>query len=462
MSRFADFLTRNPVKRFVVNHLNTYRRDIARTYAEQKRLEQASEDEVQAYQLARLRRLLSVARGSSYYRRLIDGFAKLPESFTFDDLRQFPFLTKTTLREREFELLVPDARHVYENYSGGSTGVPVRFYQDYSYKVQMSVSTRMCNELAGLFTGARVAKLWGAPQDKRQIEGWKGKTKLWLLNQRYYDTFDMGPERMDYYHRQMEAFQPDLIQAYAGSIYLLAKFLRSRGIEPSYPRVSIITSAEKLFPRMRDEISHVFPSAVFDRYGSREVSAMASECKQHDGMHIQMPGYIVETINAVTGRTVEGEPGEIAVTALANQAMPFLRYRIGDLGILTRKKCACGRVFWRLREIVGRMSDNFLMPDGRVVHGEYFTHLFYGRDGIEQFQFEQTSRESFTLRIVPSVGYSAELGERLSQEIRKMIGDSPRLAIEIHQQIPKTASGKYRFTLSRLGPEELIGVRSTR
>ncbi|MBK5291189.1 MAG: phenylacetate--CoA ligase family protein [Acidobacteriia bacterium] len=456
MGYLGDFVTRNPVKRFLVDHMSRYHRDIAFTYRQQKNLEYATADRIEAFQQDRLRKLLTAARGSPYYRRIIDGLGKSPGSFRLDDLRQFPFLTKEILRSEEASLRVPGAEGAYENYSGGSTGIPIRFHQDYRYRVQMSVATRRCNELAGAFTGARVAKLWGAPQDRRQIEGWGGKVKLWALNMRYYDTFDMGPERMKLYHHQMEQFRPDLIQAYASSIFLLARYLREEGIRPGYPRVSIITAAEKLFPHMRQEIEEVFGVPVFDRYGSREVSAMAAECACHDGLHIQMPGYIMETIHPQTGRVVEEEPGEIAITALANYAMPFVRYRIGDMGTLTRKVCSCGRTLYRLREIIGRTSDNFLMPDGRIVHGEYFTHLFYGRDGIRQFQFVQHSRQEFTLRIVPSVSYSGELAGRLESEIRGMIGAGPQLNIEIRQQIPKTASGKYRFTVSHLSTEEML------
>jgi phenylacetate-CoA ligase len=209
---------------------------------------------------------------------------------------------------------------------------------------------------------------------------------------------------------------------------------------------------------MRAEIEEVFQVPVFDRYGSREVSAMAAECGAHQGLHVQMPGYIVETIDPATGRNVEEQLGEIVITVLNNFAMPFLRYRIGDMGKLTRKPCPCGRNTVRLQEIAGRTSDNFLMPDGRVVHGEYFTHLFYGRDGIEQFQFVQKSRDEFTLRIVPSGRYRNEMTRLIENEIREMIGAHSKLRIEIHESIPKTATGKYRFTISEVGMEELIGA----
>ena len=414
-------------------------------------------DEIRAHQLTALRELVEVSHRSPYYRGVLEGLGKPAWRFELEDLKSLPFLTKQVLSEQGERLRIAGARGVYENHSGGSTGIPVRFWQDWRYQVHMSAATRRSNELAGAFPGARVAKLWGAPQDRRQIEGPAGRARLWLLNMRYCDSFDMGPRRMEQYHRSMQEFQPDLIQAYASSIWLLARFLKARGLRPSYPRVSIITAAEKLHAHMRGDIEEVFQAPVFDRYGSREVSAMAAECDAHNGLHIQMPGYIVETLDPRTLAPVEDQPGEIVITVLNNHAMPFLRYRIGDMGVLTRTRCACGRSFERLLEISGRTSDNFLMRDGRIVHGEYFTHVFYGRQGIAQFQFEQHSLDDFTLRIVPGARYSPDTGRAIEREVREFIGEGPRLRLEVREQIPVAASGKYRFTISHVKMNELVG-----
>ena len=459
MSRFQDFIAQNQAKCRLVDLATKSRRAICAADRLASQLDRGEIDAVYRRQEAALRSLLVKAQKTPYYRDLPERLGKPVSEATLADLPAIPFLTKAAMQEQGERLLIPGALGVYENYSGGSTGVPTRFWQDENYKVQMSVATKRSNELAGAFPGARVGKLWGAPQDKRQIEGWQGRAKLWLLNQHYYDTFDMAPDRMLAYHADLERFQPDIIQAYASSIYLFAKFLKATGIRPTYPRVSIISSAEKLFPHMRAEIEEVFPVRVFDRYGSREVSAMAAECSQHEGLHIQMPGYILETIDPITLKTVVDRPGEIVVTVLHNHAMPFLRYRIGDMGVLDTSPCPCGRTFHRLREVVGRTSDNFLMPDGRIVHGEYFTHIFYGREGVEQFQFVQHAREDFSLQIVPTPRYRPSTAKAIESEVREMIGPVAKLRLEVRDNIPKTSSGKYRFTVSHVDVGGLVGGR---
>jgi phenylacetate-CoA ligase len=449
MGRFQDFMTQNGLKVFLVNHATSYRRQIGRVRRREAKLIRDSAEAIRDYQVASLRELLRSARGASYWRALIDSIEKPVDEFTLDDLSRLPFLTKDLIRRHAGDMRIP-SQGTYVNHSGGSTGEPIEFYQDERYRIHMSVATEACNGMAGVFAGARVAKLWGAPQDRRQIEGWLGRLKLWALNQRYYDSFDMGSERMQGYHEDLETFRPDLIQAYASSIELFATFLESRGIRPGYPRRAIISTAERLRPDARARIERVFRVPVFNRYGSREVSAIAAECERHDGLHVHMPGYIVETIDPATGIPVRDRPGELAITVLNNHAMPFLRYRIGDMGVLTGQPCSCGRRTDRLLDVLGRSSDNFVMPGGRIVHGEYFTHLFYGQPGVAQFQFEQESRSAFVLRLVPTPRFQVGDAVHFEREVRKVIGDGAQYRLEICGAIPKTASGKYRFTLSRV------------
>ena len=181
MTRIADRIAQSPWKTATLS-LTPYRRNIGLAYGLESRLMWRPPAEIRREQETRLRELLSVAARAPYWKQVLDRLGKRPETFTLADLPSLPFLTKDILRAREQELRVPGAAGVYTNFSGGSTGIPIRFYQDRRYKIHMSVSTRLCNEMAGAFTGARLAKLWGAPQDKREIESRWGRLKLWQEN----------------------------------------------------------------------------------------------------------------------------------------------------------------------------------------------------------------------------------------------------------------------------------------
>jgi phenylacetate-CoA ligase len=143
--------------------------------------------------------------------------------------------------------------------------------------------------------------------------------------------------------------------------------------------------------------------------------------------------------------------GPLILTSLWNYAMPFLRYRNEDAAALSPDACACGNRFPVMRLEVSRVSDNFVFPGGKVVHGEFFTHLMYGSDGVASFQFHQTSMHEITLSIVPGPG--SESGRKAAidkamAEVEKLAPGVVRWTIREVDEIPLSRAGKHRFTRS--------------
>jgi len=372
------------------------------------------------------------------------------EKYGVQVLQDLPTLTKETLRQEISEMVNPRANGVYQNSSGGSTGTPLNFFQDEHYLVETTATTWIGDEMAGWYPGARVARLWGAPSDTGKVSGWWGALKLWLANEEWLDSFNMSKQRMAAYHERMSKFQPEVIVAYASSMYIFSQFLRKQGIRPNYPKKGIIVSAEVLTDEMRSAIEEVFPVDVFNRYGSREVGNVAMECQVHGGLHQFMFDHIVECVDPVNGSPVWEQPGEVVVTSLNNYAMPFIRYRIGDMGVLSKEVCPCGRETYLIRKIVGRTSDTITTRTGRLIHGEYFTHVFYGIKGVERFQFIQETLNRYRLLIVSTPEFSNESLSKIRCEILDVVGEGSELIVEFVKEIPVTVTGKYRFTISRV------------
>jgi len=96
----------------------------------------ASRDEILAGQLRRLSALLDVAeKHVPYYREMFRNLGIRSSNIrSLDDFARLPMLTKDTLRTRLKDLVredLPKDKLIAGN-SGGSTGVPVRFYRDLS------------------------------------------------------------------------------------------------------------------------------------------------------------------------------------------------------------------------------------------------------------------------------------------------------------------------------------------
>jgi phenylacetate-CoA ligase len=217
-----------------------------------------------------------------------------------------------------------------------------------------------------------------------------------------------------------------------------------------------MTTADMLYPHMRETIEKVFRSPVFNRYGSREVGIIACECEKHEGLHVFSPIIHVEILKQDCIPTAVGEMGEVVITSMFNYAMPLIRYKIGDTGIWAENECSCGRKLPLLKQITGRVTDTFYKKDHTQVYGGYFNRLFYFRDWVKKFQVIQEDYDEIRLIIIPQKTsenirelYYQQLNE-ITTKIQLVLGKECRVNYEFVTDIPPTASGKYRYTISKV------------
>ena len=401
-------------------------------------------------QLKRLRSLLLHAGEKvPYYHDLFAELRFDPSAIEkTEDIQVLPILTRELIQDNQDRLLVsnPQAYGARPNSTGGSTGCPLNFYQCTNYGTNSEAALWMSDMVAGRKMGSRTAILWGAHRDTRRFEGLKGFAYCLLHNRRYFDAYDMSLEQMHNYYRALQRFQPEVLIGYASSLDLFACFLRENRLAPSFPRVSIITSAEVLSSYMRETLEEVFRVPIFDRYGSRELSLIAYECEEHNGLHLNLSDQYAE----LRGNDPYHEPAEIVTTSLNNYAMPFIRYRIGDMAVLSDRSCTCGRSAPLLQRVDGRMTDTITTKSGKLVYGGCFRVLFWGCSGIRQYQFIQESLDKFVLKIVPADGFEPSLLSKLRNEILQVVGKESTLAIELVDHISPAPSGKHLFVISKV------------
>ena len=147
-------------------------------------------------------------------------------------------------------------------------------------------------------------------------------------------------------------------------------------------------------------IEEAFGCKVINRYGCEEVSLIACECEAHEGLHLNLNTLIVEFIK--DGRPVKpGEPGSIVVTDLTNYGMPFIRYKVGDVGIPADKRCSCGRSLPLMQSLEGRVADYVVTPEGNLISGISLTENFAMKlPEIKQLQIIQERTDFLIFKIV--------------------------------------------------------------
>lgn len=427
---------------------------------EYERTQFLSADELRALQWQRLRTLLRHAYTECpFYRARFDRAGLTPDDLRgLEDLRALPILEKRDMQEQGGDMVARNwpRGDLIANQTGGSTGAPVSFYLSKARKCSRAAATLRHNRWAGWRVGDRAAVIWGAPRD-RPPDTWRARLRGALLREPLWlDTANVTEASLTEFHTALLRYQPRIIQAYARSAVLFARYVHAQGLTPHRPH-GLITSAEVLEADERRLLEDVFGCPVFNRYGCREVSVIASECPAHSGLHVMAEGLYLE-IETPRGRAAPGEMGTILVTDLLNHAMPLIRYRIGDLGAWAAGECSCGRGLPRLERVAGRVTDFLVGCDGRLVSGVYLaTYVVAQRPSLGQVQIHQHQAGTVTYRIKPGRDFNRESDiAYLQQETRRYLGAEAKIDSEVVEELPAEPSGKFLFSRSTVAPAFLV------
>jgi phenylacetate-CoA ligase len=399
--------------------------------------------------------LLHASRSVPLYEEHLRGREGAIEDDPVSVLQSLPVLTKQTIRDEFDRLRSVDApeRGLRIETSGGSTGEPVRLLQDRDFQDRTGAVKLLYSNWTGWELGEPELTIWGSEEEILQAQGSRrARASNLLLRRRAVNAFRMSEDSMRRCLEELNRDPPRLIVAYVQSLDDLAGFAEEEGIEVASQR-AIISTAGTLQRHMRDRIERVFGCRPFDRYGSREVGDIAGECGHHRGLHVFPWTNFVEIIDEDDRPAEPGSEGRILVTSLANHAMPLLRYEIGDLGMsfpAGESPCPCGRLGQRLAGLLGRTVDTFKAPDGSLINGEYFTHLLYFKDFVGRFQVVQLSTSRVVYRIVATRPAPPEDLSEIVEGTRAVMGAGCEVEFEFLEEIPPSASGKYRYTISEL------------
>ncbi|MGH7827791.1 MAG: phenylacetate--CoA ligase family protein [Candidatus Binatia bacterium] len=394
-----------------------------------------------------------------YYREIFKKAGGHPNDVrTPKDFQKFPILTKAAIQRGLDSLIATgvDRQNLRKNHTGGSTGQMLTFYQDRHYKMANTADKFLTYGMCGYRPGDPWVIMRGIDYGTRRGR-WSKSAERLRFNLLRINTFDLDWKGVGDYAQALQSFRPTLVVGYVSSLTLFADYIQQHGGLRIRPK-AIQPTAEMLTEMQRRKLETVFGCKALNRYGCREVGNIAQECEAHDGLHVLNQTTYLEIVDKQGTVLPPGQPGHIVVTNLTNYAFPLIRYSIGDVGIAAPDtRCACGRGMPRIDRIEGRAADIIVSPEGKLLHGEFFTHLFYGMPGVRQFQVIQTTPRILLIRIVKGAEFEEH---RVIEQLRNVILEhgSPSFEIdfEFPEQIPVSASGKHRFTMSYLSPAEVF------
>lgn len=421
------------------------------TYSFLQRSERWSEERLRDYQLNKLKELISYSyKNVPYYKKLLDENNILPEDIKdFSDLKKIPYLTKEIIRENLEDLVSKKNNKRKLNFltTGGTTGIPMGFYEDKknSKGIERGYIVNLFSRI-----GYDKSKSYKVVIIRGEIP--KTGNYEYLGNNLVLSSFNLVEESMNDYIKMIINFKPDFIQAYPSSISLLSNYILQNNIRLFLKDLKgVICSSENLYYFQRKQIEKAFNTRVYSFYGHTEHSALAGECEKSNCYHLQSEYGYTELINEEGEEAIEeNERGEIVCTGFNNFAFPFIRYRTGDVGINSNKKCSCGRNYKIIKKIEGREQDYFIDKSGSKITLTCSDDALWNvKNKIFLYQYMQNEPGKVTLNIQSKREFTKEDEEIVIMDFKKYY---PRFEIQLNftDNIEKTNSGKFRYLVQNI------------
>lgn len=413
-----------------------------------------SKEKIKKYQLKKLHQLIKHSyENVPYYKELFDkNEIKIEDVNDFNDLQKIPFLTKEIVKKNIEELKSIN----YPKYSfsylttGGSTGTPLGFFDEksISYVKELAYTKTVLDRIGYKYKDKFVVFKGAAIPSAKKGKFWKYSS---LGRSLVFSSFYMNEKNLPRYIKKISEFKPQYIVGYPSAITLLGKYIKNNNIKKFQTFKGIICSAETLYKWQKDFLEEIFGCKVLDNYALSEQVVFAASCEKSDDLHV-FPEYgFVELIDK-NGRAIicEGEKGEIVATGFKNFIFPFIRYKTGDFGIYTNKKCECGRSYRIIKQVEGREQEFIVTTDGRQISMAAMNMHSNVFDNVKQFQFYQDKKGEVVFRIIKNNLYSEKDSRNIKQELYKKLGENIDLKLEFVDEIQKTFRGKHSYLIQKL------------
>ncbi|MCV2368738.1 phenylacetate--CoA ligase family protein [Roseateles oligotrophus] len=406
-------------------------------------------------QLNRLRAFLSqVGRSVPYYRSLFEAHGFDPQGLSsVAELAHLPLLDKTLIR-RHTEALKAEGHGPLTRYNtGGSSGEPLIFFMGKARKSHDVGAKWRATRWWGVDIGDPELVVWGSPvelgaQDRvRQLRDAVMRSSL-------LPAFEMSEGNLDRFVAEIVSKRPAMLFGYPSSLSLIAAHADKRGIALGGLGIKVVfVTSERLYDDQRQTLERAFACPVANGYGARDAGFIAHQCPSGK-LHISAEDIVVEIVRADGTPAGAGELGEIVVTHMATADFPFIRYRTGDVGRLGQQACACGRGLPVLEEVQGRTTDFVYAKDGTVMHGLALIYVLRDLPTVQRFRIEQLSLDETVVQVVPGAGFDQGLIAQIQQAFQRRLGADVRVRVDCVDEIPAEASGKFRYVVSRVKPEQ--------
>lgn len=381
-------------------------------------------------------------------------YRKLVGKNTVENWNDLPVLTKKDLQQPLADRLSEgySTKNVFVNKTSGSSGDPFVFAKDKQAHALTWASIIHRFGWYGIdFNTSYQARFYGIPLD---FIGYRKERLKDFLGQRYrFPIFDLSDAFLEKVLKHFRSKKFDYINGYTSSIVLFAKFLQTKNIilKEICPTLKVcMVTSEMLFDDDKKLLETQFGIPIVNEYGASELDLIAFQ-NPNGEWQVNSETLFMEILDENNQPVPNEQEGRIVITSLYNKAHPFIRYDIGDIGILDEKSTPKKPI---LKKLIGRTNDVALLPSGKKSPGltfYYVTKSIIEDDGnVKEFVIRQTKIDTFEIDYVSE----KELTSEQIKEIQKAIDNylEPGLYFSYHRKnsLLRNSRGKLKQFISEL------------
>ncbi len=416
---------------------------------EKKNNRSLSLKELKEYQRRRYSKFIDfIFKNSTFYHeRLlsIKGVNKLK------NIQSIPLMDKETLRAHINEIIVNTSEKLYASKTGGTTGKSLEVKNFPCNQQERFAFLDDFRSRQGYELGKKTAWFSGksllTDRDIRKKRFWKTDK---FHHVRYYSTFHIKKEYLQYYVEDLIQFAPEYFVGFPSTMLEIAKYGLTHNYDfPEGVTRAIFPTAETVTQNMRSKIESFFKTKIYNQYASSEGAPFIFECKKGN-LHLELQSGVFEVLDENDNRA---QSGRLVVTSFTSEGTPLLRYDIGDSIMLEdpSKTCTCGNNNPLVKEILGRVDDYLYSPETGKINLGNISNTLKDTKGIIRFQATQNQLDTICIKvIIDKEAYSKKVENKFKENWRDRIGKKMKLNIEYVEDIPVEPSGKTRMVKNNI------------
>jgi len=396
-----------------------------------------SRDEMQAWQLRRIRELVRHAfEHIPFYTDLYRGAGFAPDDLkTWDDFRRLPCVTKDQVISNYPARMLKAGHNLDElivSRSSGSSGKVL----DICYDSDAMITY--------VLAGLRLYKMCFTYRPwHKQVYVYTSPYPMESLLGLYPLHFVPTLAPVNEILTTLKKVKPDLLVCYPSHLKQILQSTTEADRALIRPK-AVSVNSEMSTQAERDYLQTLLGCPVLDEYSSEELTRIAAQCV-HKTYHIFEDINYIETLDAA-GMPTAGA-GTIMGTNLHNFAMPMIRYVQNDIGRIEESACSCGWRFRRLLDFQGRRNDSFEMPSGKILSSGFLLDATYDflltyRTAVKDFCLIQRSKTEVVLQVVPGSGWNVEVDQRISARFQSFLEPGVGFLVQCVVECEKTKTGK--------------------